>query len=90
MKRWFLTVDRCGEGRRGVFCNTRGTGYSSEIQHTRDEMGEILGVFELILNPQSVLLTEDELAEYNRWLPLDEYSQAFGVAYRKQDLRQGE
>jgi len=37
MKRWFLTVDRCGEGRRGVFCNTRGTAYSSEIQHTSSD-----------------------------------------------------
>lgn len=66
-----------------MFCSREGDLFSKseeEGQHTEDEMSEYLGAFELILNPRSVLMTVEELAEYNRWLPLGEYSGQFGIA----------
>ena len=88
---YFLTVDWCGKGRRGVFCNSQpsstagprwGMPYRKKdgSQHTKEEMHEILGVFFLILDPESTLFTESELAEFNRWTPLDEYSGEYGIA----------
>jgi len=79
-QRWFITVDWCNQGRRGVFCNSRGTGYSKETEHSNLEMQDILGPFWMILAPLSVQLTAEELAKYKFWLPLAEYSGEFGVA----------
>jgi len=80
MKRWFLTVDRCSEGHRGIFCNLEGQSFGKDTQHTDDEMDEILGPFSLILNPLSIELSEAELKEYHRFVPLAEYSNQYGVA----------
>jgi len=81
--RYFITVDWCKEGRRGVFCNNTGVAYSKDTQHTTEEMDKILGPFWLILDPESTPFTEEELMEYKVWTPLDEYSGVFGVARRE-------
>lgn len=81
-KKYFLTVDWCSKGQRGVFCDQHGrTFWKANEPHTKDEMFDILGVFELVLAPESTLLTEDELKTYNRYKPLAEYSNAYGYAY---------
>ncbi len=80
MKRWFLTVDWCNKANRGIFCNANGNSFSKKTQHTEDEMWEILDAFSVILAPQSIELTEDELKEYRRFYPLAEYSNHFGIA----------
>ncbi len=79
MKRWFLTVDWCNKGNRGIFANINGTSFSKETQHTEDEMWEILDAFAMILNPQSIELSEDELKEYHLFYPLAEYSNQYGI-----------
>jgi hypothetical protein len=77
---YFLTVDWCKQGNRGVFCSGDGSAFRSEEEHTMAEMQAILGPFWLVLNPQSQLFTENELAAYNQYRPLDEYSGAYGIA----------
>ena len=79
MKRWFLTVDWCGKGKRGIFVSLSGNSFSKETPHTEDEMGEILGAFEMILDPQSIELSEEELKEYHLFSPLAEYSDKYGI-----------
>jgi hypothetical protein len=79
MIRWFLTVDWCGQGKRGIFCNINGNAFSKETQHSEEEMREILDAFAMILNPQSVEMSEDELKEYHRFYPLAEYSNEYGI-----------
>ncbi len=80
MKRWFLTVDWCNKGKRGIFCNLQGSSFGKDTQHSEDEMFEILGAFDLILAPQSIELSEDDLKEYNIFHPLAEYSNQYGIA----------
>lgn len=84
---YFLTVDWCNRGNRGIFCDTEGRGYHKEEEHTKLEMQEILGVFWLILNSKSELLTEEEVAEYTYWYPLEEYSNQFGVALKSERMK---
>lgn len=81
---YFLTVDWCGKGYRGVFCSSQGMPYRKKdgSQHTKEEMYEILGPFYLALAPESQLFTEGELKEFNRWTPLEEYSGEYGIARR--------
>ena len=79
-KRWFLTVDRCNEGQRGVLCNRAGKAAGSDTEQSQKEMQDMLGPFWLILDPVSMQLTADELAEYKFWRPLAEYSYEFGIA----------
>ena len=85
-KRWFLTVDWCNYDQRGIFCNSRGTGYSSETEHGNLEMQDILGPFWLILAPVSMQLTAKELSAYKFWRPLAEYSGEFGIASTRDDV----
>lgn len=80
MKRWFLTVDWCSKGNRGVFCNLNGNSFSKETQHTDDEIWEILDAFYMVLSPQSIELSQDELREYHLFHPLAEYSNQYGIA----------
>ena len=80
MKRWFLTVDRCSQGERGVFCDTNGNSFGKESQHTEDEMWGILDAFYMVLSPQSIELDENELKEYHLFRPLAEYSNQYGYA----------
>lgn len=77
MKRWFLTVTK---GDRGVFCNLEGQSFGKDTQHTEDEMWEILGAFYMVLSPQSIELSEDELKEYHLFRHLAEYSNQYGYA----------
>ena len=81
--RYFLTVDWCGKGNRGIFCSAEGNTFSkAEEPHTDDEMFETLDVFLVILNPKSELLSEDETKEFNRFIPLHEYSDRYGIAVK--------
>jgi len=80
--RYFLTVDWCSKGNRGVFCDGEGNCFSKPEAHTKDEIWEILGPFDLVLSPQSELLTEEELRQYHRWVPLAEYSNQYGIALK--------
>ncbi len=81
-KRWFLTVEWCNNGKRGIFANKKGGAFSKETQHTYDEMWEILDAFLMILNPQSIELSEVELKEYKRFVPLAEYSNQYGIVLK--------
>ena len=87
MKRWFLTVDWCNKGNRGVFCNNKGQSFSKETQHSDEEMYEILGAFALILAPQSIEMDETELSKYHLYTPLAEYSHQYGIAQKIKDRR---
>lgn len=81
-KRWFLTVDWCSKGNRGIFSDRNGRCFSQEAQHTEDEMWAILDAFAMILAPQSIELSEEELKEYHRFIGLDEYSGQYGVVLK--------
>ncbi|KKN74877.1 hypothetical protein LCGC14_0386260 [marine sediment metagenome] len=81
--KYFLTVDWCSEGKRGIFSSASGDVFGSDTQHTEDEMGEILGVFSMILNPQSLVFTEAEVANYTAFYPLAEYTNHYGVVLPK-------
>ena len=83
MKRYFLTVDWCSKGNRGIFCNKNGNSFSKETEHTEDEMWEILDAFSMILNPKSEPFTEAEIKLHKRFVPLAEYSNQYGVALRR-------
>ena len=83
MQKYFLTVDWCNKGVRGIFCKSDGNSFWKEDSpHTEDEMYEILDMFELVLSPKSILISEEELKQYNKWLPLDEYSGVYGYAFK--------
>jgi len=78
---YFLTVDWCKKGQRGIFCDTKGNGFrKNDAAHTEDEMSAILGAFSLILAPKSELFTVEQVARFTRWIPLAEYACQFGVA----------
>lgn len=79
---YLLTVDWCGEGNRGVFCDKKGRGFKKETKHTDMEMLEILGAFYAILSPKSELFTAEKVKEYNLWKPLGEYKDQFGIAVK--------
>ena len=78
-KKYFITVDWCNQGKRGVFCSIDGIGYWKKIPHTEREMRKVLGHFWMILNPKSEAFTEKEL-ENRRWVPLPEYRNEYGIA----------
>ena len=82
--RYFLTVDWCGKGNRGIFCDQDGQAFSKDEEpHTPDEMWKILGMFEMVLAPESTALTEKEVAEHQWWFPLKEYSSVYGYATKE-------
>ncbi len=83
MKRWFLTVDWCNKGTRGIFADNNGNPFSKERQHTEDEMWDILGAFSFILAPESIELSEDKLKEYHIFYPLAEYSNQYGIVLKQ-------
>jgi hypothetical protein len=81
--KYFLTVDWCNKGRRGVFCDQSGNSFWKEEvdgPHTEQEMWDVLGMFDIILDPQSILLSEEELYQYKWFVPLAEYTDHFGIA----------
>jgi len=82
-KAYFLTVDRCGKGSRGVFCSKEGTCFRRDDRpHTEDEMWEILDAFALVLNPQSEPFTESQVKEFSKFTSFGEYSHQYGVALK--------
>ena len=80
VKRYFLTVEWCRNGNRGIFCDRGGNCFSKDEPHTLDEMREILGPFWLVLGPESMAFSEQEVFEHSRWFPLMEYKGVFGFA----------
>lgn len=85
---YFLTVEWCSNGARGIFCNNDGLGFRrEESPHTALEMHEILGPFWIILSPKSEPLTEDQVAKFTYWVPLEEYSNKFGIAIKTPGFR---
>jgi len=85
-KRYFLTVYVGRYKKRGVFVSKEGLGFSKseeEGPHTEEEFWNILGLFELILKPESTLLTEEELHEHRWFKALPEYSYQYGIALKE-------
>lgn len=84
---YFLTVDWCKEGRRGIFCNEDGHCFRKDDRpHTELEMIDILGPFWIILKQQSELLTIEEVAQFSHYTSLAEYSHQFGIARKPEAL----
>lgn len=83
MKKYFITVDWCNKGKRGIFCNRDGIGFLKKTQHTKDEINKILGMFSIILNPKSIVFTEKEIKQYKKWIPLSEYQHQYGIAIKE-------
>lgn len=83
VKRWFLTVDWCNQGKRGIFCKNDGSSFAQDEPFNEDRMWDILNAFQLILYPQSILLSATELKEYSQWHPLAEYSNVYGYVIKK-------
>ena len=82
--RYFLTVDWCNKGRRGIFSNINGNAFAKDgLPHTEDEMWNILDCFSMVLSPQSIEFSQTELKKYNKWHPLAEYSNQYGVALKE-------
>lgn len=82
--RYFLIVDWCSSGQRGIFCNKNGNAFAKDSKpHTEDEIWEILDMFSMILNPTSVSFTEEEVKEFNKFRPLAEYSYEYGIAIKE-------
>jgi len=78
--RYFLTVDWCNKGRRGVFCDKDGRAFGKPMPYTEEEIWDILGPFDIILSPRSEKFTEDQLAQFNTFMPLAEYKNQYGIA----------
>jgi len=87
MTAYFITVERCNSGRRGVFCSRDGGAFPSDTPHTKDEMWEVLGAFDLILAPKSEPFTEEQLKEYTPFQPLAEYSMQYGIALKLEEVQ---
>jgi hypothetical protein len=83
---WFLTVDWCKRGKRGVFTNRRGGGFWQSLPHNDDQVYEILGPFFMVLSPKSLPFTEEEAAQVHEWHPLAEYSGMYGYALIPEDV----
>ena len=80
MDRYFLTVDWCCQGKRGIFCDSQGQAFPQETPHTQEEIDRILGPFEMVLGPKSERLSEEQVARCTSWTPLAEYSGVWGIA----------
>jgi len=82
--KYFLTVDWCNKGQRGIFCDKEGKGFWKDNElHTAKEMQDILGLFFVILNPKSEPFTEEQIKQFNTFRPLAEYKNQFGIAIKK-------
>ncbi|HUT57369.1 MAG TPA: hypothetical protein VNA25_05790 [Phycisphaerae bacterium] len=78
--RHFLTVCWCDKGPRGVFCARSGGAAVQDEPWTQAQAQEMLGPFALILGPETREMDEENLAQYNRFLPLAEYQGEYGIA----------
>lgn len=83
---WFLTVDWCKQGRRGIFTDMNGKGYWKKEPYTRAEMDEILGPFWMVLAPKCLPFTEEQMSQCTLWTPLAEYSDQFGYVQIPEDI----
>lgn len=83
-KRYFLTVEWCNIGRRGIFSSAEGNAFSKDTEHTYEEMWDILDCFFMILSPKSLPFDEQELKEYSKWYPLAEFSNQYGIALKSE------
>ena len=82
--RYFLTVDWCSKGKRGIFSDSEGNAFPKDTPHTDDEIYGILDMFSLVLSPESTQLSEAELKKYTMWHPLAEYSNRYGYVIKGQ------
>jgi len=81
---YFLTVDWCNKGQRGIFCSKEGASFHKDDEpHTALEEQAILGPFWIILAAKSEPLTEEELAKFTYFRPLAEYTNQYGIALTK-------
>lgn len=81
MKRYFLTVDWCNKGKRGIFSNKNGNAFAKDGEpHNEDEIWHILDCFSLVLSPKSIEFSEKEIKQYTKWYPLAEFSNQYGYA----------
>lgn len=80
---FYITVEKCNQGKRGIFCRSDGTAFFKPTIHSEDEMWEVLCPFDLILAPKSEPYTEEELKQFNVFIPLAEYSNVYGIAATK-------
>lgn len=78
-ERYFMTVDWCDQERRGIFCDDKGRGLSSDEPLMKEEMRKFLGPFWMFLEPVSEQMTVEEVSKYRTWTPLDEYSGVYGI-----------
>lgn len=76
---WILTIEYCGNGRRGILLSRSGGIDIKPEQHTEDEIADHLGMFWLILAPKSIQMKVSEIKKYNRFIPLAEYSHIWGI-----------
>lgn len=83
MEKYFLTVDWCNKGKRGIFCSKDGGAFPKERPHTEGEIWDILDCFSMVLSPQSLKFSEEELKAYNKWYPLGEFSGVYGYATKR-------
>jgi hypothetical protein len=86
MTRYFITVEWCNNGTRGLFCSKDGKAFFLDRPFTLAEKQEILGVFLLILSPESEPFTEKEIAEFDHFIPLAEYKNEYGIGLRSCDV----
>ena len=78
---YFLTVDWCKSGARGIFCDDKGRCFrKDETPHSAEEMAEILGPFFLVLSPESLEYSRETFPTSVKWRPLAEYSNSYGIA----------
>jgi hypothetical protein len=83
VSKYILTVDWCSKGNRGIFAGLDGNCFwRDDRPHTADEMFAILGPFDLILSPESILFTEEEMKQYHTFIPLAEYSDQYGIVIK--------
>ena len=87
--KYFLTVQRCSRGPRGILCDNHAAGYWKESQHTFEEMVELLGAFTIIFDPKSELFTEKDLKKTRTWHPLAEFKHQLGIAYVPEENNDG-
>jgi hypothetical protein len=86
---YFMTVEWCSDGYRGIFCDLDGNPFRKAGQpHTQDEMDDILGPFTLILGAKSQPFTEQQLAEYTSFCPLAEYQNQYGIVLKPEQAKE--
>ena len=76
---WFLTVDWCKQGKRGLFISSRGKGIWEEHEQKQEEIFDAMDMFYLILAPESLPFVESEIVGLTgEWFPLEEYRNHWG------------